>query len=315
MKRMRALLVLALFAVAFVLSGCGKSSSEGGSENKGPMDAIKVKQILDEDIPLLKSDNKDDRLKAAQALGELGEQGKKAIPDLVARMGDANESPEVAQAAKDALAKITAPSIAEALAANFSAMSGYKKQIDGIRADLIAAQGAAGKNDEELKAITAERDALLTVKADFDKKLADKDAVLKMVTDALQAANTAQAKAEADLKSANDTVAAQKQEIDKLNNQMKDLEAKANAAGDQSQKAAAEIQNLTQQLADAKAKLDAAMQAVSARDAQIEQLKKQVADLQAQIAKLQATPAPTPPPVPIPEPPPAPAPVPAPSTP
>jgi DNA repair exonuclease SbcCD ATPase subunit len=319
MKRMNESLVLACLAFAFVIAGCGKSSDQsgGGAENKSPLDAIKVKQILDGNLPLLTSDNKDERVKAAQALGELGDQGKKAIPDLVARMGDASEDSEVTQAAREALGKVTAPSIADALAANFAAMSAYKNEGDSLRADLIKAQDDAKASDDEVKKITLERDALANEKLTFDKQLADKDAALKTATDALRAANTAQAKVQVDLAKASDQITVQKQEIDKLNNQIKDMEAKAAAAGDLSQKANTELQAVKAQLDDAKAKLDAAMQAVNAKDAEIAQLKKQIDDLKAKIAQLQATPAPSPPPAPAPAPAPAPtpAPAPAPSTP
>jgi len=286
MKRAAAIIMSAcLAALVAVSAGCGKSKQNGGNKT---VDAATAKKILDENIPLLTSDDKAKRIEAAKALGELGGMGKKAIPALITRMSDASEEADVVSAAQDALKKISDPEMVDALAGGYAAMRPFKEDSDKLRASLIALQGQMSDKDAEISKIKDRLDALAADKAAFDQKLADKDAALKTATDALAAANEAQAKAKADFDAANKKAADQQARIDTLTKEVADLKAAASSSGTQTQQMAADIQKAQADLAAAKQQLDAAMNAANAKDAQIKQLTDQVAQLQKQVADLQA---------------------------
>jgi chromosome segregation ATPase len=136
-------------AATIVLAGCRSHGQPGA---KAQLDSAKVEQVLRDNLPLLASVNKDERIKAAQALGELGEQGKKAVPDLAARISDAAEDPAVVQAAQAALCEIAGPSVAVALAASYSDMRGMKNEMDALNTRIAAFEKALYEANMQLDA-------------------------------------------------------------------------------------------------------------------------------------------------------------------
>jgi len=313
MKRVALTAVIVCLALAIVVvSGCGKKSEEPqqGAESKAQMDAAKAQGILEENRPILtnKEEAKDRRINAAASIGELGQLGRPAVKDLVAVMGDAKVDPEVAGAAKDALAKVTSPEIADTVAANFKMMAGFKKDVDSYSADYAKCKADLEKANKRAETFDADMGIL-------SEKFAKSEAALQTATDSLKSINEDKAKLTTDLAAANKKVedlAKENAQIEDLKKQIADLTKKtADSENLQNQ-----VATLTKTNTDLKAENEGLKKQVQQMTDQIAQLNKQIEELKAKIAQLEnkpgGTPTPTPtPPSPNPTPGPAPAPPPA----
>ncbi len=300
MKRIFEIVSLACLALVLVfMNGCSKqddASSQGanGGENGAAekLDPQEVRRVLDENIPMLKDDDPGKRVEAAEALGELGGQGKEAVQNLLDDvLAEPDRDSETMEAAKSALKKIGAeavPLMVEKMAENYRALSDLSKAVrESTRRDLEHAAELRGR-DEEIARLREEKSEMVNGMRQLKDSLAQKQADLESTDEKMTALETAQKETTRKLAEADEKVASLQADIMQLTVRAAELETEAELATKTSEKLEKELRAARENLRPLQDELVAAQNGLKDKDKDIRALRDEIARQKNTITQLEA---------------------------
>ncbi len=300
MKRIFEIVSLTCLALVLVLmNGCAKqedASSQGanGGENGAAekLDPQEVRRVLDENLPLLKDDDPGKRVEAAEALGELGGQGKEAVQNLLDDvLAEPDRDSETIEAAKSALKKIGAeavPLMVEKMAENYRVLSDLSKAVrESTQRDLEHAAELRGR-DEEIARLREGKSAIVNDMRQLSDSLAQKQADLESADEKMTALETAQQETTRKLAEADEKVASLQADIMQLTVRAAELETKAELATKTSEKLEKELRAARENLRLLQDELVAAQNGLRDKDRDIRALRDEIARQKNTITQLEA---------------------------
>lgn len=300
MKRIFEIVSLACLALVLVLmNGCSKqedASLQGanGGENEAveKLDPQEVRRVLDENLPLLKDDDPGKRVEAAEALGELGGQGKEAVQNLLDDvLAEPDRDSETREAAKSALKKIGAeavPLMVEKMAENYRVLSDLSKAVGEYTGrDLEHAAELRGR-DEEIARLREEKSEMVNGMRQLRDSLAQKQVDLESADEKMTALETAQKETTRKLAEADEKVASLQADIMQLTVRAAELETEAELATKTSEELKKELRAARENLRPLQDELVAAQNGLRDKDRDIHALGEEIARLKNTITQLEA---------------------------
>ena len=300
MKRIFEIVSLACLALVLVLmNGCSKqddASSQGanGGENGAveKLDPQEVRRVLDENLPLLKDDDPGKRVEAAEALGELGGQGKEAVQNLLDDvLAEPDRDSETREAAKSALKKIGAeavPLMVEKMAENYRALSDLSKAVEEHNSREREHAAELKGRDKEIARLREEKSEMVNGMRQLRESLAQKQADMESTDEKMTALENAHKETTRKLAEADEKVASLQADIMQLTVRTSELETEAALATQIREKREKELKAAREKLQFLQDELVAAQNGLKDKDKDINALRDEITRLKNTITQLEA---------------------------